>query len=71
MPKVRNTSRERVLYRECHTSFSLAKSSMDEKSKISRSSSESFKNFPLFLRLLINLNRNEALQKKGMEIAIF
>jgi hypothetical protein len=32
---------------------------------------EHFKNFSQLLRLLINVNRNTALQRKGMEIATF
>jgi hypothetical protein len=44
---------------------------MNGKSKNKRRPAEGFKNFPLFLLLLININRNEALQRKGMEIATF
>jgi hypothetical protein len=45
---------------------------MDGKSKKQRRPAErSFKNFPLFLRLLININRNAALQRKGMEMLCF
>jgi hypothetical protein len=44
---------------------------MDGKRKNMRRPAEGFKNFPLFLRLLINVNRNSALQRKGMEIATF
>jgi hypothetical protein len=40
---------------------------MDEKSKNRRKPAEGFLNFPRFLQL----NRNEALQRKRMEIATF
>jgi hypothetical protein len=36
-----------------------------------RRTAEHFKNFSQLLRLLINVNRNTALQRKGMEIATF
>jgi hypothetical protein len=39
------------------------------KSKNRRRTAEHFYNFPPFLRLLINVNRNTATQKKYMEIA--
>jgi hypothetical protein len=44
---------------------------MDRKSKNRRRPAEGLKNFPRFLRLLININRNEALQRNCMEIATF
>jgi hypothetical protein len=36
-----------------------------------RRTAELFKNFPQLLRLLINVNRNAAVQRKYMEIATF
>jgi hypothetical protein len=41
---------------------------MDQKSKNRRRPAEGFKKFPLFLRLLINITRNAALQIKGMKM---
>jgi hypothetical protein len=40
-------------------------------SKNRKRATERFKNFSQLLRLLINTNRNTALQRKGMEIAMF
>ncbi len=36
-----------------------------------RGAAGGFKIFQMLLRLLINVNRNAALQRKGMEIAMF
>jgi hypothetical protein len=41
------------------------------KSKNRKRAAEHFKNFSQLLRLLININRNAALQRNGMEIAMF
>jgi hypothetical protein len=41
------------------------------KSKNWKRAAEHFKNFSHLLRLFINVNRNTALQKKGIEIAKF
>jgi hypothetical protein len=41
------------------------------KSKNRKRAAEHFQNFSLLLGLLINVNRNTALQRKGMEIAMF
>jgi hypothetical protein len=41
------------------------------KSTNRKKAAEHFKNFSQFLRLLINVNRNTTLQRKGMEIATF
>jgi hypothetical protein len=41
------------------------------KSKRRRRTTECFKHFPQLLRFLINVNRNAALQRKGMLIAMF
>jgi hypothetical protein len=41
------------------------------KSKIRRRTAEHFKNFLQLLRLLINVNRIAAVQRKYMEIATF
>jgi hypothetical protein len=41
------------------------------KSKNRKRAAEHFKNFSQLLRLLINVNRNAALQRNGMEIAMF
>jgi hypothetical protein len=41
------------------------------KSKNRRRSAERFKNIPKLLRLLINVNRNAAVQRKETEIATF
>jgi hypothetical protein len=41
------------------------------KSKNRRRGAEHLKNFAQFLRLLINVNKNAALQRKGMKIATF
>jgi hypothetical protein len=41
------------------------------KSQNRRRTAEHFKNFPKLLQLLINMDRNVALQRKGMEIATF
>jgi hypothetical protein len=41
------------------------------KNKNRRRSAEHFINFPQLLRLLINVNGNTALQRKGKEIAMF
>jgi hypothetical protein len=42
-----------------------------ERAKIGEDPLKVFKIFHCFLRLLINKNRNKALQRKGMEIATF
>jgi hypothetical protein len=41
------------------------------KSKNRKRATEHFKNLSQLLRFLINVNRNEALQRNGMKIAIF
>jgi hypothetical protein len=41
------------------------------KSKNRKRAAEHFRKFSQLLRLLINVNRNMALQRNGMEIAIF
>jgi hypothetical protein len=41
------------------------------KSKNRKRAAEHFKNFSQLLRLLINVNRNMLLRRKGMEIAMF
>jgi hypothetical protein len=41
------------------------------KSKNRRRTSEHFKNFSQLLRLLLCVNRNKALQRKEMEMAMF
>jgi hypothetical protein len=41
------------------------------KSKNRKRATEHFKNFSQLLRLLINVNRNMPLQRKGMEITMF
>jgi hypothetical protein len=41
------------------------------KSKNRKRAAEHFKKFSQLLRLLINVNRNTTLQRKGMEIATF
>jgi hypothetical protein len=41
------------------------------KSKIRNKAAEHFKTFSQLRRLLINVNRNAALQRNGMEIATF
>jgi hypothetical protein len=41
------------------------------KSKNRKRAAEHFKNLSQLLRLLINVNRNMLLQRKGMEIAMF
>jgi hypothetical protein len=41
------------------------------KSKNRKRAAEHFKTCSQFLRLLINVNRNAALQRNGMEIAMF
>jgi hypothetical protein len=41
------------------------------KSKNRKRAAEHCKNFSQLLRLLINVNRNAALQRKGMEIVMF
>ncbi len=41
------------------------------KNKNRKRAAEHFKNFPQLLQLLINVNRNTVLQRKGMEIATF
>ncbi len=51
--------------------MSLAKSSKVGKSKNRKRVAEHLKNFSQLLRLLINVNRNAALQRNGMEIAMF
>ena len=51
--------------------MSLAKSGMVGKSNNRKIATEHLKNFSQLLRLLINVNRNTALQRKGMEIATF
>ncbi len=51
--------------------MSLAKRGMVGKSKYRKRAAEYFKNFSQLLRLLINVNRNMPLQRKGMEIATF
>jgi hypothetical protein len=51
--------------------LSLAKSGIVGKSKKRKRAAELFKNFSQLLRLLRNVNRNTALQRKGMEIAMF
>jgi hypothetical protein len=51
--------------------LSFAKSGKVGKSKNRRRTAEGLKNFPLFPRLLKNINRNEALQRKRMEMAMF
>jgi hypothetical protein len=54
-----------------HTSLSLAKSDLVGKSKNRRRTAKHFKKFLWLLRLIINVNRNSALQRKGMEIDTF
>ncbi len=49
----------------------LAKSGMVGKRKNRIRTAERFKNFPQLLRLLSNVNRDAALQRKRMEIATF
>jgi hypothetical protein len=51
--------------------LSLAKSGIAGKNKNGKRAAELFKNFTQLLRLLRNVNRNTALQRKGMEIATF
>ncbi len=51
--------------------MSLAKIGMVGKSKNRKRAAEHFKFFSQLLRLLINVNRNMPLQRKGMEIATF
>ncbi len=51
--------------------MSLATSGMVGKSKNRRRTAERFKNFLKLLRLLINVNKNEAVQRKYTEIAMF
>jgi hypothetical protein len=51
--------------------LSLAKSGMVGKSKDSKRAAEHLKNVSQLLRLLIKVNRNTALQRKGTEIATF
>ncbi len=51
--------------------MSLPKSSMVRMGNNRTRAAEHFKNFSQLLRLLINVNRNKALQRKGMEIATF
>jgi hypothetical protein len=41
------------------------------KNKSRKRAAEHFKKFPQLLQLLINVNRNTALQRKGMEITMF
>jgi hypothetical protein len=41
------------------------------KSNKRKRAAEHFKNFSQLLRLIINVDRNTALQRKGMEIAMF
>jgi hypothetical protein len=53
------------------TSLSLAKSGMVGKRKNRKRAAEHLNNCSQLLRLLINMNRNVALQRKGMEIATF
>jgi hypothetical protein len=60
-----------VSERDCHTNLSLAKSGMVGKSKNRKRAGEHLKNFSELLRLLINVNRNMPLSRKGMEIATF
>jgi hypothetical protein len=57
--------------RDSRTSLSLAKNSMVGKSNERERAAERLKNFPQHLRLLIIVNRNAGLQRKGMEIATF
>ncbi len=51
--------------------MSLAKSGMVGKSKDRKRAAEHFKKFSQLLRLLINVNRNAVLQRKGMEFVMF
>jgi hypothetical protein len=51
--------------------LSLAKSAKVGKSKNRKRATEHFKNLSQLLRLLINVNKNTTLQRKGMEITTF
>jgi hypothetical protein len=51
--------------------LSLAKSGVVRKSKNRKRAAEHLKNFSQLLHLLVNVNRNMVLQRKGMEIATF
>jgi hypothetical protein len=57
-------------FKDCRPSLSLVESGMAGKSK-NRRTAERFKKFPPLLGLLINVNRDAGLQRKGMEIATF
>jgi hypothetical protein len=56
---------------DCRIRLSLSKSGMVGKSKNRKRAAEYIKNFSQLQRLLVTVNRNTALQRKGMEIAIF
>jgi hypothetical protein len=51
--------------------FRLAKSYVAGKICPRRRAAGGFLNFKMLLQLLINVTRNTALQRKGMEIAMF
>jgi hypothetical protein len=59
------SEQEKKPKRDCPRRLRLAKSGILGKNKNRRRTAEDVYNFPLLLRLLININRNAALQRKG------
>jgi hypothetical protein len=59
------------LFKGLSHEIETAKSYVAECICIRRGAAGGFKNFQMLLRLLVNVNRNAALQRKGMKIAIF